>query len=250
MKITLLLWIIFFSLLGSVGSIFLAGIFLAISEKKQKILIPYLISYATGTLITSAFLGLIPHALKHTSEVIVLSSVLVGIILFFLLEKLLIWRHCHDPVCEVHSTSALMILIGDAFHNITDGVVIAASFLTSFPIGITVAISVIAHEIPQEVGDFGILLHSGYSKRKAILSNILSSLSTIPGAILAYYTLSNIQSIIPYTMAISAASFIYIALADLTPELHRQAEIGLAIKEFVLMLAGACTIYLTLQLHP
>ena len=246
----LILWILLLSLLGSIGSILLAGTFLMIPEQKQKNLIPYLISYATGTLITSAFLGLIPHALKHASAMIVLSSVLVGIILFFLLEKLLIWRHCHDPKCEVHSASALMILIGDAFHNLTDGIVIAASFLSSFPIGFAVGISVIAHEIPQEVGDFGILLHSGYSKQKAVLCNILSSLSTIPGAIIAYYALNIVQSVIPYTMALSAASFIYIALADLTPELHRGAEISYSIKQFIVMLAGAGTIFLFLQFHP
>jgi zinc and cadmium transporter len=240
----LILWILFFSLLGSIGAILLASVFLLIPEKTQKNLIPYLISYATGTLITSAFLGLIPKALKQRPTFEILSSVLLGIILFFLLEKILIWRHCHDPDCEVHSASASMILIGDAFHNITDGVVIAASFLTSFPIGIATAISVIAHEIPQEIGDFGILLHSNYSKRKAVLFNTLSSLSTIPGAILSYYALSTIESIIPYTIAISAASFIYIALADLTPELHRNIETRHVIIQFILMLAGVGTICL------
>ena len=205
-----------FSLLGSVGAIITASAFLLIKENRQKSLIPCLISYASGTLLAAALLGLIPHALKQAITFQIFLSVLVGIIIFFLIEKLLIWRHCHDADCEVHGASGPMILIGDAFHNLTDGVVIAASFLSSIPIGIAASLSVIAHEIPQEVGDFAILLNSGYSKRRALLLNILSSLNTVPGAILAYYALGIVHTAIPYAMAISAASFLYIALADLT----------------------------------
>ena len=152
--------------------------------------------------------------------------------------------------CEVHGTAGPMILIGDAFHNLTDGVVIAASFLSSIPVGIVVGLSVIAHEIPQEVGDFAILLHSGYSKRRALSLNILSGLSTVPAAILAYYALELVHAAIPYVMAISAASFIYIALADLTPELHRKGGFCYVIRQFLIMLAGVCTIILLLQFHP
>ena len=143
-----------------------------------------------------------------------------------------------------------MLLIGDAFHNLIDGVVIAAGFLSSVPIGITMSLSIIAHEIPQEVGDLAILLHSGYSKKKALLLNILSSLSTIPGAIIAYYALGSLQTAIPYAMAISTASFLYISLADLTPELHSHLNLKSTIQQFILILAGAGTIILLLQLHP
>ena len=246
----LILWIILFSLLGSVGAIITASTFLLIQKKRQKTLIPCLISYASGTLLTAALLGLIPHALKHTSIFPILSSVLVGVILFFLLEKLLIWRHCHDTECEVHGASGSILLIGDAFHNLTDGVIIAASFLSSIPIGIAASLSVLAHEIPQEVGDFAILLSSGYSKRKALTLNVLSSLSTIPGAILAYYALGFVRVAIPYAMAISAASFLYIALADLTPELHRKVGFKSSILQFLLMMTGVGTIILFLQFHP
>ena len=246
----LLLWIILFSLLGSVGAIITATAFLLIKGKMQKVLIPCLIAYATGTLLAAALLGLTPHALKHTSPLPILSTVLVGIILFFLLEKLVIWRHCHDLECEVHGVAGPMILIGDVFHNAIDGVVIAATFLSSIPVGIAAAISVIAHEIPQEVGDFAILLHGGYSKRKALSLNILSSLSTVPAAILAYYTLDIMRTAVPYVMAISVASFLYIALTDLYPELHRKVGFWPAIRQFLMILAGIGTIILLLQFHP
>lgn len=246
----LIIWIMLFSLLGSVGAIIAASAFLLIQKKRQKTLIPCLISYASGTLLTAALLGLIPHALKNTSIFPILSSVLVGIILFFLLEKMLIWRHCHDAECEVHGASGSILLVGDAFHNLSDGVIIAASFLSSIPIGIVASLSVLAHEIPQELGDFAILLSSGYSKRKALTLNVLSSSSTIPGAILAYYALGTISVAIPYAMAISAASFLYIALADLTPELHQKVGFKSSIRQFLLMLAGVGTIILFLQFHP
>jgi len=179
----------------------------------------------------------------------IFTTVLAGIVLFFILEKLMIWRHCHDRRCKAHMTAAPMILLGDAFHNLTDGLVIAASFLSSIPIGIVAGLSIIAHEIPQEVGDFGILLHGGYSKRKALLLNTLSGLSTIPGAIIAYYALEIINQAIPYVMAISASSFLYIGLADLTPELHRSVRFRHAISQFILLLAGIGTILIFLQFH-
>ena len=245
----LILWIIMFSLLGSVGAIIAAAAFLLLQEKTQQVLIPCLLAYATGTLLAAALLGLIPHALTHLAPRPILSTVLGGILLFFLLEKLVLWRHCHDRECAVHSTAGPMILIGDAFHNATDGVMIAASFLGSIPMGIAAAFSVIAHEIAQEVGDFAILLHGGYAKRKALLLNTLSSLSTVPAAILSYYALAMMRAAIPYVMAISAASFLYIALVDLTPYLHRKEEFGYAIRQFLLLLAGIGTILLFLQFH-
>ncbi len=243
--------IILFSLLGSVGAIITASVFLLFKEKIQKVLIPCLVSFATGTLLTAALLGLIPHALEHITPFQTLFTVLTGIILFFLLEKIVIWRHCHHSKCiEVHKNTAPMILIGDAFHNFIDGVVIAASFLISIPLGIAVSLSVIAHEIPQEVGDFGILLHSGYSKKKALIWNTISSATTLPAAIIAYFALEKIHNIIPYVMAISAASFLYIALADLYPELHRKTGIKHSIIQIVLMLAGIGTMLVVLQFHP
>ncbi|MFX1296022.1 MAG: ZIP family metal transporter [Promethearchaeota archaeon] len=245
-----IIWIILFSLLGSMGAIIIAAVFLTFRDKSQKILVPCLISYATGTLLAAAFLGLIPHALDHTDPLLILSTVLGGIFLFFLLEKLVIWRHCHDSKCDVHKASGSMILIGDAFHNFIDGVVITSSFLFSIPLGVVVGLSVILHEVPQEVGDFGILLHSDYSKRRALVLNLLSSSATLPGAVIAYFALDIIQDAIPYVMAISAASFIYISLADLLPELHQKVEFRYFIRQCLLILAGVGTIFLVLQFHP
>jgi len=245
----LLLWIIFFSILGSVGAIITASIFLKINEKKQKILIPSLISYAIGTLLASALLGMILQAISRGDPTLVLSFVLGGIILFFLLEKTIIWRHCHHKDCEVHGTAGPILLIGDAFHNFIDGIVIAASFLISIPIGLATSLSVIAHEIPQEVGDFAILLDSNYSKKKAFLYNLLSSLTTVPAAIIGYYILGSISFLIPLFLAISAASFLYIALSDLTPGLHNRTSLGANIRQIILILAGMGTIILILSLH-
>jgi zinc and cadmium transporter len=246
----LILWIIFFSLLGSVGAIIAAAAFLLLGKKIQKILIPCLIAYATGTLLTAALLGLIPNALENSSPTSILSTVLAGIVIFFLLEKMMVWRHCHNRKCEVHGLAGTMLLIGDAFHNATDGLVIAASFLSSMPIGVAAGISIIAHEIPQEVGDFAILLHGGYTRRKALLLNVLSSLSTLPAAILAYFALEIMRSAIPYVMAFSAASFLYISLADLYPQLHEEMGFGFALRQFLLMLAGIGTMILFLQFRP
>jgi len=245
----LLVWIIIFSSLGSIGAIITAALFLLIREPIQKILIPCLISFASGTLLTAALLGLIPHALNHLDPQTTLLTVLIGIFLFFLLEKTITWRHCHDMECEIHRTVGPMIIVGDAFHNATDGLVIASSFLISIPIGIATTISVIAHEIPQEVGDFALLLHSGYSRRKALLLNLLSSITTLPVAILAYFALDSMREVIPYVMAISAASFLYIALTDIYPELHSKVGLKDEIREFIIMILGAGTIIALLQFH-
>ncbi|MBU7018205.1 MAG: ZIP family metal transporter [Theionarchaea archaeon] len=245
----MLVWIILFSLSGTVGVLIAVSAFLLFSEKVQNVLIPCLISYAVGTLLAAALMGLMPHALEDAGTRSVLSTVLLGIIVFFLLEKLVLWRHCHDVECEVHAAAGDMILIGDTIHNSADGVVIAASFLVSVPLGVIAALSVIAHEIPQEVGDFAILLHSGYTKRRALSLNILSSLSTVVAAVIAYYALEVIEAAVPYVMAVSAAGFLYIALADLSPELHSRVDLTYSARQFLLMLAGVATIVLLLQIH-
>ena len=238
----MLLWIIGFSLLGSVGSVGGAALFLFFPENIRQVLVPYLISYATGTMLGAAFLGMIPAGLALAPPLAVTATVLIGIVLFFLLEKLILWRHCHDSACEVHGRSAPLILIGDAFHNFVDGVVIAAAFLTSIPLGVSAALAVIAHEIPQEVGDFAILLGSGYGRTKAIVLNGLSATTTLPGAVLAYFWLGETRAAVPYILAISAASFIYIAMADLIPGLHRQVTATASIRQLVLILTGIGTI--------
>ncbi len=245
----IILLVLLFSIIGSIGAILTAGIFLMFKNKIQKVLIPCLISYATGTLLTAALLGMIPKAISNGNPTLILLFVLGGIIIFFLLEKTVIWHHCHNEECSIHGAAGPILLIGDAIHNFMDGIVIAASFLISAHIGIIAGLSVIAHEIPQEIGDFGILLDSGYSKKKAFFLNTLSSSTTIPAALISYYILDLINSLVPFFLAISAASFIYIALTDLTPNLHRKLGVIQSIRQIFLIFAGICTILLILSLH-
>jgi zinc and cadmium transporter len=240
----LLLWTIGFSLLGSLGAVGGAALMLLFPEPSRRRLIPNLVSYATGTLLGAAFLGMIPTGIQAAPALHVTATILGGIVLFFLLEKLVLWRHCHAAHCEIHGQAGPLILIGDAFHNFVDGMVIAAAFLTSIPLGIAAAYAVIAHEVPQELGDFGILLDAGYRPARAFWLNALSSAATLPGAIIAYFWLADARELLPYILSLSAASFIYIAVADLMPDLHRQSTASAFLRQFVLLLAGIGTIAL------
>ena len=240
----LIFWVLLFSILGSIGAIAGAALLLILPVTIRERLVPCLISYATGTLLGAAFLGMIPASLEQTSARSILMTVLAGMVAFFILEKLVLWRHCHESNCEVHGQAAPLILIGDAFHNFVDGVVIAAAFLTSIPLGVATAIAVIAHEVPQEVGDFAILLDSGYSRTKALITNTLSASSTLPGAVAGYFWLADTRTLLPYVLALSAASFIYIATADLVPNLHRKVSLADSIRQVTLLLLGIGTIAL------
>ena len=240
----MLLWIIGFSILGSIGAVAGAAVLLFFPEGVRKRLVPWLISYATGTLLGAAFLGMIPAGINQAPAVEFTATVLAGMVLFFVLEKLVLWRHCHDSECEIHGRAGPLILIGDAFHNFVDGVVIAAAFLTSIPLGIAAAWAVIAHEVPQEIGDFAILLDNGYGRMKAFILNTLSAAATLPGAIIAYFWLGETREAVPYILALSAASFIYIAAADLIPGLHRQVTFASSLGQLALLLAGIATIAL------
>ena len=240
----MLAWIIVFSLLGSVGAILGAALVLILPEKLRKFLVNNLVSYATGTLLGAVFLGLVPKALKESSSPGILVWLLVGILFFFIMEKLILWRHCHLPECDVHASAGPLLLIGDAFHNFTDGVIIAGAFLLSWPLGITTGLAVISHEIPQELGDFAILLDTGYSPKQALLYNTISALATLPGALLAYSFLAHMMHVVPYILLVGAASFLYIALVDLTPYLHRRFGLADSLLQLGLILAGITTIWL------
>jgi len=210
-----------------------------------------LVAYATGTLLAAASLGMIPTAMSKAGDAmqIVMAFFLGGLMFFFILEKLVIWRHCHDTECVVTGEAAgPIILIGDAFHNFVDGIVIAASFLVNFTFGIGISLSVIAHEVPQEIGDLAILIDKNYSKKRAFLYNTLSGLTTIPAAIIGYFTLDLITLAIPYVLAISAASFLYIALSDLTPELHKKLGLKHSLRQLILIFAGIITMVLIFML--
>ena len=254
---SLLFWIVLFSLLGGVLSVLAASSFLLLPTGLRSRILPPLVSFAIGALLGAAFLGLIPHALEypgiegaHNIGI----AVLVGLLIFFVMEKLVLWRHCHSDHCEAHApdfdhskekAAANLILIGDGIHNLVDGVLIAAAFVTDFHLGIVTSLAIIAHEIPQEVGDFAILLHGGFSRGKALLFNALASLTTIVGAVAAYYFLKEVQAVVPYVLAVAAASFIYIAVADLIPGLHRRTEFSASVQQFVLIVAGVMVIYVT-----
>ena len=245
-----LIWILGFALLGGVGAIAAAATFLLFPKGARERAVPFLISYATGTLLGAALLGLLPQAVEQGGLVETFASVLTGLILFFLLERLLIWRHCHIAgPCEVHGTAGHLILIGDALHNFVDGIVISAAFISSIPLGIVTGIAVIAHELPQEVGDFAVLLDNGFSRGRALKWNLISGSATIPGALLGYLSLEESHRLMGPILALSAASFLYIGLADLIPGLHRRIGSEAGIAQFLLLLAGVGTIVILQLSH-
>lgn len=252
----LLSWIILFCLLGGLLSVLAAALFLVLSESLRNHLLPHLVSFATGTLLGAAFLGLLPHALAAVAGSdmhVIPMTVLAGLLGFFLLEKLVLWRHCHADHCEVHApdqksrdhSTGAMILVGDGLHNFLDGILIAAAFMTDIHLGVVTSLAVAAHEIPQEVGDFAVLLHSGFSRGRAFLYNILTSLTTVIGGVLAWFALQQMQQVLPFVLAIAASSFIYIAVADLIPTLHQRVEGSATVQQIVLIAAGILLIYST-----
>ncbi len=256
----LLILIIIFTALGGVLSVLAAGVFLLLPDELRAKVLPHGISFAIGALLAVAFWGLIPHAFEevHPDQFQALSgTILAGILGFFVLEKLLIWRHCHSVSCEAHGedshddghnhdhghkTAGTFIIIGDSIHNFVDGVLIAAAFLTDVKLGIVTSLAVAAHEIPQEVGDFAILLQSGYSKSKALFYNVLASFTTVIGGVLAYYSLEDLHDTLPFFLALASSSFIYIAVADLIPSLHKKTDIKTSLHQIVLILAGVLVI--------
>ncbi len=245
-----LAWIIVASLVGGVLSVVAAAVF---AYNARAAHVPVLISYAVGALLGAVFLNILPHAFAIASNIEqVAATILIGILLFFVLEKLVLWRHCHEEQCEAHEAqpaqhdrgrSGMMIMIGDTFHNFVDGILIAAAFLADVQLGIVTAIAIIAHEVPQEVGDFLVLLHSGYSKRYAFVLNMLSSLAMMAGGVLAYFALQTMQQWIPPLLGLAAASMIYVAVADLIPGLHRRPEIHATLQQVALISAGIATIW-------
>ncbi|MDD5181512.1 MAG: ZIP family metal transporter [Gallionellaceae bacterium] len=249
---SVLAWIIAASIAGGVLSVLGAAVF-ALNTRMQRH-VGSMVSYAIGALLGAVFLDILPEAIKLTSNVAALSgTVLFGILLFFVLEKLVLWRHCHHEHCEAHELlkaehghdhgrSGMMIMVGDTFHNFVDGVIIAAAFMTDMRLGMVTALAIIAHEIPQEVGDFAILLHSGYSKAKALQLNLISSFASVAGGVLGYLTLHTMQSWIPSLLALAAASMIYVAVADLIPGLHKRAQLRDTVQQAVLIMLGVATV--------
>lgn len=280
-----LTYIMMSSLLGGVLSVSLAALF---ALNVRTAWVPMLVSYAIGAMLGAVFLEILPHAFSIAGNVeSVSATLLLGLLLFFVLEKLVIWRHCHGDHCEVHALhteedcpqtqpkvttagggtkykavavqppsvllghshahdggrSGLMIMIGDTFHNFIDGILIAAAFTADIKLGAVTALAIIAHEIPQEVGDFLILLHSGYSKKQALIFNLVSSLATLVGGLMAYYALQFVQSWIPIILGLAASSLLYVAVADLIPGLHRRTELRATLSQVLLISLGVGTIW-------
>ena len=231
------------SLLGSFGGLLVASSLLLFTDSVRTRLIPWLVSYAVGALLGVALLALLPEALETLPSSRVFATLLAGILIFFLLEKLVLLRHCHTDECHVHGAAVPLVLLGDAFHNFIDGATVTAAVLTSVPLGINTAIAVAAHEIPQEVGDVAILLAAGYSRRRALLLNVLSGASGIAGALVAYATVGVIPGVRPYILVLSSASLLYIAMSDLIPDLHRGA-MDRGVRQVILIAAGVVTVVL------
>ena len=257
-----LLWIILATLVSGVLSVLAAGIFLALPAKQREGVLPHLVSFATGALLGAALLALIPHAvegagIENVHEVGI--ALIAGIALFFILEKFLLWRHCHDDHCVEHpvgdahghdhrheqarkKASGALVLVGDALHNVLDGVLIAAAFLTDVHVGIVTALAIMAHEIPQEVGNFAVLLNSGVSRRRALFLNLMTSLTAVIGGIIGYFALEQALAALPFALAVAAASLLYVAVADLIPGLHRRVDPRSSITQVLLIGLGIALI--------
>ncbi|MFA4817447.1 MAG: ZIP family metal transporter [Parcubacteria group bacterium] len=210
-----------------VSLISLIGVFtFAISAEKLKKVLIYLVSFAAGTLLGDAFIHLIPEAFSEIENTVFLSlSILAGILAFFVMEKFLHWRHCHEVACEDHPHPfSCVLLVGDVLHNFIDGLIIAASYLVSIPVGIATTLAVIFHEIPQEIGDFGSLLYAGFKKTKALFFNFLTALTAVLGAIIVLALNISDGSITKFLVPFAAGGFIYIASSDLIPELHKDTD--------------------------
>lgn len=256
---SLLGWVILFTLLGSLLSVLAAALFLWLPEHIRARALPHLVSFAIGVLLGAAFLDLLPEALEIKGTGITASqimlTILLGVLGFFLLEKMLLWRHSEARAPQAVTrdsqkptqAAGTLVLVGGAIHNLFDGVLIAAAFLTSIELGIITGLAVAAHKVPHEVGDFAILLHSGYEIQKAFFFNILSSLTGVLGGLLAYYSLEDMTGLLPFILAVAAASFIYIAMVDLIPALHKRVQGRATLQQIVLIGLGIVLIY---SAHP
>jgi zinc and cadmium transporter len=236
-----MLWIYTLISVFIVSLISLVSVFaLSINQNKLYKYLIYLVSLSAGTLMGDAFIHLIPEAYENAENALAVSLyILSGILIFFVLEKLIHWRHCHEEPCEKHPHPfSYIILFGDSLHNFVDGMVIAASYLVSIPVGIATTIAVIFHEIPQEIGDFSSLVYGGFSRKKALILNFLTALTAVAGALLVLVFDSEIGGLEGFLVPFAAGGFIYIAGTDLIPELHKHNEAKKGVLQTVAFLVG------------
>ena len=219
---------------------FIGIISLAVNTKRLKTVLIYLISFSAGALFGDAFIHLLPEIVESYGFSLTVSlGVLGGIVIFFVLEKIIHWQHCHLPITEEHvHPFAYMNLIGDALHNFIDGIIIAASYVISIPAGLATTLAVALHEIPQEIGDFGVLLYSGFSRSKALVLNFISALAAVLGAVLALWATIVVEQIEMFLVPIAVGGFIYIAGSDLIPELHKETRLRRSIMQIIAFLLG------------
>jgi zinc and cadmium transporter len=253
-----LAWILAACIAGGLVSVLLASL---VAFRVQAKLVPVLVSYAVGALLGAVFLDILPHLFEQTVDYGGTAAlILFGLLGFFMLEKALLWRHHHGgglgeegghghghggghAHLDDRGRSGWMIVAGDSFHNFTDGVIIASAFLADLKLGVVTAAAIVAHEVPQEVGDFLVLLHSGFSKTRALALNALSSLAAVAGALLGYFALSVAQEWVPRILAISAAGMLYVAVADLIPGLQRRTRLGESLLQVAFIGLGILTLW-------
>lgn len=245
-------YILLFTCLASLGSL-IGGFFLLTRKNLSISLLHYLTAFSAGTLLGTAFFDLLPEAFEHSKDSSIFSYALLGFMVLFLMERFLHWFHHHsykeDHEDRIHDKSIIpLIIVTDSVHNFIDGVVIALTFLVSIPLGIITTLAIIAHELPQEIGDFGILLKVGLSRGRVLFVNILSALAAMVGALAGFFVGESIEWYLPALLAVAAGFFIYIAAADLVPEIHREHKRKSANIETICLLIGILVIYIVLNL--
>ena len=220
------------------------GIFtLSLNDKVLNKILLILVSLSAVALVGGAFIHLLSESIEKSGDINPFIYVLVGFILFFLIEKVLHWRHCHKGKCDIH-TFHYMNLIGDSIHNFIDGLIIAASFIVSIPLGLTTTIAIAAHEIPQEIGDFGVLIYGGFKKKKALLLNFIVGLTIVVGGVVGYFVSQNIEQAVIFLIPFAAGGFIYIAATDLIPEIKKEINIKKSMATMLVFLCGILIMWL------
>ncbi|MCX5709478.1 MAG: ZIP family metal transporter [Candidatus Omnitrophica bacterium] len=243
-----LVWIITSTFIVSIISL-IGVVTLAIKDDLFKKLLFCLLGFSAGALLGSAFLHIIPEAVEANKGIVVYYYIILGIVAFFLMEKYFYWRHCHDENCSIHAFTYLN-LIGEGVHNFIDGLAIAASFIVSVDLGLVTTLAIVLHEIPKELGNFGVLVYGGLTKQKALFYNFISALMAMLGALLGYFVFSSFQGFSNFILPVTAGGFIYIATSDLIPEMHKKSREARATPAFLAFLLGIALMALAKQFLP